>query len=40
MPLLLYGAEITNEDEELTLDNFEKLVDDLSWEEFMPRGVT
>ena len=40
MPLLLYGAEITSEDEELTLDNFEKLVDDLSWEEFMPRGVT
>ena len=40
MPLLLYGAEITNEDEELTLDNFEKLVDDTSWEEFMPRGVT
>ena len=40
MPLLLYGAEITNEDEELTLDNFENLVDDTSWEEFMPRGVS
>ena len=40
MPLLLYGAEITNEDEELALNNFENLVDDTSWEEFMPRGVT
>ena len=41
MPLLLYGAEIKeDEDKELTLDNFEHLVDDTSWEEFMPRGVT
>jgi len=40
MPLLIYGAEIENEKEELTLDNFVKLVDDDSWEEFMPRGVS
>ena len=41
MPLLLYGAEIKeNEDKELALDNFENLVDDTSWEEFMPRGVS
>lgn len=40
MPLLIYGADISNEDEELTLDNFTELVDDQSWEEFMPRGVT
>ena len=40
MPLLLYGAEMSNEEEELTLDNFENLVDDTSWEEFMPRGVS
>ena len=40
MPLLLYGAEISNEEEELTLDNFENLIDDTSWEEFMPRGVS
>jgi len=41
MPLLLYGAEIKeDEDKELALDNFEHLVDDTSWEEFMPRGVT
>ena len=41
MPLLLYGAEIKeDEDKELALDNFENLVDDTSWEEFMPRGVS
>jgi len=41
MPLLLYGAEIKeDEDKELALDNFEHLVDDTSWEEFMPRGVS
>ena len=40
MPLLLYGAEMSNEEEELTLDNFENLIDDTSWEEFMPRGVS
>lgn len=40
MPLLIYGAEnITNEDE-LTINNFTTLVDDLSWTVFMPRGVT
>lgn len=40
MPLLIYGANITDEDRELTIDNFTTLVDDLSWEEFMPKGVT
>ncbi len=55
MPLLIYGAELTNEanvdgkhactiqgneEEELTIDNFTNLVDDVSWEEFMPKGVT
>ena len=40
MPLMLYGAEMVNEDKELTIDNFANLVDDQSWEEFMPRGVT
>lgn len=39
MPLLIYGADVSNEDEELTLDNFTELVDDQSWEEFMPKGV-
>ena len=40
MPLLIYGAEVSNEDEEITINNFASLVDDHSWEEFMPKGVT
>lgn len=40
MPLLIYGADITNEDKQLSIDNFAELIDDLSWEEFMPKGVT
>ena len=40
MPMLLYGANIEDEDKEITIDNFASLVDDISWEEFMPRGVT
>lgn len=40
MPLMIYGAKVENEDEELTIDNFTQLVDAQSWEEFMPRGVT
>ena len=40
MPLLIYGAEVSNEDEEITIENFSTLVDDQSWEEFMPKGVT
>ena len=39
MPLMLYGAEMKDEDTELTIDNFTNLVDDRSWEEFMPKGV-
>ena len=40
MPLLIYGAVLKDEDSGITLDNFVDLVDDVSWEEFMPRGVT
>lgn len=40
MPLLIYGAEVNNEDKEITIDNFASLIDDQSWEEFMPKGVT
>ncbi|MDE7152633.1 MAG: Eco57I restriction-modification methylase domain-containing protein, partial [Candidatus Amulumruptor sp.] len=40
MPLMIYGAKVENEDEELTIDNFTSLVDPQSWEEFMPHGVT
>ena len=39
MPLLIYGAELKNEDEEITINNFASLIDDNSWEEFMPKGV-
>ena len=39
MPLLIYGAELKNEDEEINIDNFATLIDDTSWEEFMPKGV-
>ena len=40
MPLLIYGADLTDENEEITIDNFENIVDDTSWKEFMPDGVT
>ena len=40
LPLLMYGAELHNEGEDITLENFAALIDDQSWEEFMPRGVT
>lgn len=40
MPLLIYGADIKDEDAELTIDNFTSLVDAKSWEEYMPRGVS
>jgi hypothetical protein len=40
MPLLIYGADIINEEKELTIDNFADLVDNQSWTEFMPKGVT
>jgi len=39
MPLLIYGAEIKDEESELTIDNFSDLVDNQSWVEFMPKGV-
>ena len=45
MPLLIYGARGKKGDEipiteDITLKKFVELVDDTSWEEFMPRGVT
>lgn len=39
MPLLIYGADINDEEKQLTIDNFTELVDDKSWDEFMPKGV-
>ena len=40
MPLLIYGADIKDEAEEITIDNFDSRIDPQSWEEFMPKGVT
>ena len=40
LPLLMYGAELKDEGQDITLENFAELIDDQSWEEFMPRGVT
>lgn len=40
MPLMIYGADLTDESKEITLDNFTSLIDDDSWDEFMPKGVT
>ena len=40
MPLLIYGAELKQGMSEVTLDNFTSIIDDSSWLEFMPAGVT
>lgn len=42
IPLLVYGAEIKDgqEDTELSITNFTTLVDDASWMEFMPAGIS
>lgn len=40
MPLLIYGAELKDENEEITIDRFASLIDAKSWEEFMPDKVT
>ena len=39
IPLLIYGADI-KDDEDITVDNLTDIVDDESWLEFMPKGVT
>ena len=39
MPMLIYGADVPY-DEEITLKKFVETVDDSSWNEFMPKGVT
>lgn len=44
MPLLIYGADLQKNldgsEDAITIDNFTDLVDNLSWQEFMPNGVT
>lgn len=39
MPLLIYGADIPY-DEEITIDSLVDIVDQASWNEFMPQGIT
>jgi hypothetical protein len=39
IPLLVYGAE-KDIDEDITIDTFSEMVDEDSWNEFMPEGVT
>ena len=42
IPLLVYGADINDDKEEITIDNFasEQIVDQASWDEYMPKGFT
>ena len=39
IPLLVYGADIPFE-QDINIDNLTDIVDDVSWEEFMPKGLT
>lgn len=39
IPLLIYGVDVPV-DQDITIDNFVDLIDDVSWAEFMPNGVT
>lgn len=39
IPLLIYGADI-DISSDITMEKLVEIVDDASWEEFMPRGVT
>jgi superfamily II DNA or RNA helicase len=40
MPLLIYGADVKDEDKQINIENFTELIDEKSWDEFMPKGVT
>ena len=39
IPLLVYGSDV-EDNVDITAKNFTNLIDDISWEEFMPKGVT
>lgn len=39
-PMLIYGANVKDETEGITLDNFTSFIDKDSWEEFMPQGIS
>jgi superfamily II DNA or RNA helicase len=40
IPLLIYGADLRDEATGITIENFTEIVDDDSWAEFMPRGIS
>lgn len=40
IPMLIYGADVKDEEEGVTLKNFTSFVDKESWKEFMPEGIT
>lgn len=40
IPLLIYGAKVDDEEIGITIDNLTERIDDSSWAEFMPRGIT
>ena len=40
IPLLMFGAEVKDENKDVTVDNFAEHIDEASWAEFMPRGFT
>ena len=40
IPLLIYGAKVDDEEIGITINNLTERIDDASWEEFMPRGIT
>ena len=39
-PMLIYGADVKDEEEGVTLDNLTSFIDKESWAEFMPEGIT
>jgi hypothetical protein len=40
IPLLIYGAKVDDEEIGITINNLTERIDDASWVEFMPRGIT
>ena len=42
IPLLVYGADINDDERNITIQDLlnKEIVDDASWLEFMPKGVT
>ena len=40
IPLLIYGAEVDDEEIGITINNLTERIDEASWVEFMPRGIT